>query len=184
MVGPSLVKCPRTMADSTSRMPHTPKLYFDGRPIRLRDLLPEAALVLTVLGVAWVVAIPRLAAGSGPSRPEHTLVENLAILRGAIAQYTHDHAGLMPDPELITAQLMGYTSSSGLVSPVRDEMHPHGPYLSSVPTLPVGTWAGMTAIGTPGMLGAAWIYDSGTGRITPNTSPVERDSRGLAYADY
>jgi type II secretory pathway pseudopilin PulG len=157
---------------------------FDGRPIRLGDVIPELMLATLVMGVAWIVAIPRLAAGSTPTREEHALVTGLELLRGAIAQYTKDHGGLRPDAALIARQLTLHTSDAGLVCPVRDGVHRHGPYLRRVPSLSVGAWAGVSAIGEPGAFGCAWIYDASTGRVTPNTGPSDLDARGLAYADY
>jgi Tfp pilus assembly PilM family ATPase len=59
----------------------------------------------------------------------------------------------------------------------------YGPYIRTVPALPVGAAKGNTGIATATGTGVGWIYD-GAGNISTNTTGTEADSFGKLYSAY
>jgi type II secretory pathway pseudopilin PulG len=150
----------------------------------------ELAIVLVVLGIIASVVMPRMSRGAADpaaaarNTQDQLLVGRLKTLRTAIAAYINDHRGHAPDPDRVVQQLTTYTDWGGRTSPTKTARHTLGPYLREIPPLPVGAKKGSNTIGLPMEPGAAWTYDSTTGRIRPNTSPTERDPAGNPYASY
>lgn len=165
-------------------MAFVPRLTMNGRPLLLRERALEFALIAAVMLTIWGVAVPQLARGSTMSAEEQQLAESLAMLRSAIEQYRLDHQGQVPTADRFLEQVALFTSAGGLVSPVRDEIHAFGPYLHWKPVMPIGRRAGLSAVGGPGTIEAAWLYDERTGRIRAYTAPDEVDGRGVPYSEY
>jgi general secretion pathway protein G len=147
--------------------------------------LIELVIVVVIIGIIAAIAIPRMsrgAAGAGDA----ALSSNLAVLRSAIDLYHTEHGGQdssYPSAANIAAQLMGYTDESGAVAP-KDSTHIYGPYLRSIPPLPVGAKKGSTGIAAADGAGVGWIYTAATGTIVSNTTGAEVDVRGKAYNTY
>ena len=82
------------------------------------------------------------AAGAADS----ALSGNLAVLRSAIDLYAAEHGGAYPTLAKIEEQLTLYSNYTGAdTQAARDATHPYGPYLRSVPPLPVGADKGKTS---------------------------------------
>ena len=154
------------------------------RPLNRRAFsLIELVIVVIIIAVLAAIAIPRMSRGT-EGAAGNALAEDLATLRKAIDLYQAEHEGAYPtDP---ANQLSQYTDDSGDVSPTQDATYRFGPYLRSVPPLPVGAQIGSTVIGTsanPGAAGVGWVYDAGSGGIKANTTS-EADASGKLYSDY
>jgi hypothetical protein len=108
----------------------------------------------------------------------------LAVLRNAIDLFAAEHSGTYPTATSIGDQLTKYTNSAGVTSETKTPTHIYGPYIRSVPPLPVGTKKGGTNIATADANGVGWIYVEGTGKITANTSDGELDDTTKAYNKY
>jgi hypothetical protein len=119
---------------------------------------------------------------------------DLAVLRSAVDLYQTEHGGTYPgqgtsNPEL---QLTQYTDDTGAVSPTKGGNFIYGPYVRSLPTLPVGAQKGKTAIlsGTSaskpavGTAGYGWCYETDSGKVYSNTANGELDERGTAFNLY
>ncbi len=144
--------------------------------------LIELVIVVVIIGIIGAIAIPRMSRGA-KGAADSALAGNLAVLRNAIDLYTTEHGGVTPAAGTIVTQLTQYTSEAGVVSATKDTTHIFGPYLRSVPALPVGAKKGSTGIAAADGAGVGWIYNATTGAITANTT-TETDERGVLYNTY
>lgn len=160
--------------------------------------LIECVIVLVILGTIAAVAIPRMSR-AGQNAAEVALAGDMAVWRNALDLYQRDHNGSYPkDSSTLAGQLTQYTDASGDVSPFKDGRHIFGPYMRSIPALPVtdpddgaAVPNGSTSIG-PAPVGGAptrfasnghgWLYD-GAGNLYPNTGSLT-DISGKLYNNY
>lgn len=148
--------------------------------------LMELVIVIVIIGIIGAIAIPRMsrgAAGAGDA----ALTANLAVLRNAIDLYQTEHGGAFPSGANIEAQLLTYTNDAGTPNASRTSDFIYGPYIRTIPALPVGTKKGATGITTTGPIGtdgAAWFYDPSNGTIRANLVDTEVDVRNRAYNAY
>lgn len=147
--------------------------------------LIELVIVIVIIGVLAAIAIPRLSRGASGAG-DSALQGNLKILRTAIDLYATEHGGAFPSAANIVDQLTKFTDENGNVSATRTGAFIYGPYLRSIPPLPVGTRKGSTGIDIAANAteaGVGWIYDPATGTIRANTT-TETDARGTLYSSY
>jgi len=165
--------------------------------------LIELVIVIVILAVIAAIAVPRIGrAGQGSA--EAALKSDLRLLREVIELYKAEHnddppalraagGGIGPqNGEAFRRQLTWYTNRSGEAVEVRDNAHPFGPYLVSVPPLPVGKNAGRTAVittnhfSTPGAPGPdyGWEFEHYFGRMRANCAAAEVDAAGVPYCEY
>ena len=160
--------------------------------------LIELVIVVVIIGIIAAIAIPRMSRGS-QGAADNALAGDMAVWRSALDLYQTEHNGVYPkDNTTIVNQLTQYTDASGATSTTKDTTHIYGPYLRSVPPLPVsdpsgaqsvpkgsatiGTTAAGSAPSTITSGGFGWLYD-GAGAIYPNAGSVT-DSTGKAYTSY
>ena len=158
----------------------------------------ELVIVIVILGIIAAIAIPRMSQGS-QAAAENALAGDLAVWRSALDLYQNEHGGAYPkDSSTIIAQLTQYTDSAGAPAAAKDSAHIYGPYMRSVPPLPVGqserdpfiprgsatvgptTLGGAPSVVVPG--GYGWLYD-GMGNLFPNTGSLS-DAGGKLYNSY
>jgi prepilin-type N-terminal cleavage/methylation domain-containing protein len=157
--------------------------------------LIELVIVVVIIGIIAAIAIPRMsrgAAGAGDS----ALNGDLATLRKAIDLYQTEHAGTYPSGTAanVISQLTGYTNDAGTVGTQGDGVSIYGPYLRSVPPVPVGANKGgvnfsvvtgaSTAFAYVSTAGVGWWYNSSTGDIRANCKDSDTDVKGTAYNTY
>ena len=133
------------------------------------------------------------------------------MLRKAIDFYAAEHGGTLPTEAYIESQLLMYSDAQGNIRATRDATHIYGPYIASLPALPVGQNKGNTHIAAKSDAkvkedkkdkteekvkqdstsdsetdsgGVGWIYDQSTGKIRANTKNAEKDDAGVKYKDY
>ena len=147
--------------------------------------LLEVVIVVAIIAILAAIGIPRMSRGS-KGAGDSALKANLAVLRNAVDLYSAEHQGSYPTLADIDDQLTQYTDSSGDAQATKDTTHYFGPYLRSIPPLPVGANKGGT-----GFVAAyaadpndGWVYTATTGDITANTSPAEKDEADVLYSDY
>lgn len=147
----------------------------------------ELVIVVVIIGIIAAIAIPRMSRGTAAAA-DSALKSNLAILRNAIDLYQTEHNGLYPTASAgatVEELLTQYSNADGSdTNPTKDTANGfiYGPYLRAIPTMPVGAEKGKKTIGATATAGTAWVYDSGTGTVTPNASG--NDSAGVAYSSY
>ena len=160
---------------------------------RLGFSLVELVIVIVIIGVIAAIAVPRMSrAACGAD--DAALRGSLRVLRGAIYMYAVEHANEWPaqDKNLQTFidQLTKRTNAAG-VAGATDGEHIYGPYLRSIPAVPVGPNNGATGVkfkedGNVAMGGAdadkGWVYNFKTGHIYANSD--ESDESGVEYKTY
>ena len=135
-------------------------------PLQLSIPLIAAGLVLPI--AHWQLwHLPRRATNCGSSVGA-ALAADEAILRNAIDAYRQDHADTFPALDTFAQQLTLYTDAAGNTSPTSDTTHTLGPYLRSVPLMPLGANRNLSTISSNEARGVAWIYDEHTGDIRGN----------------
>lgn len=142
--------------------------------------LIELVIVVVILGVIGAVAIPRMSRGA-EGASESALVSNLATLRGAIELYAAEHGGVFPTEADFSDQMLLYSDSTGATNATKTGSYIYGPYLRSVPALPVGARSGSNGVAAADAVGIGWIYDEDTGTITSNTTGAEVNGSGKAW---
>ena len=146
--------------------------------------LIELVIVVVIIAIIGAIAIPKMsrgAAGAGDS----ALIQDLSVLRSALDLYQTENGGNYPTVGNVTLALTGYNDGTNS-TPVstKDSTHIYGPYLRSVPTLPVGAAKGSLGIAATTGAGVGWIYTAATGQISANTTNTELDAKGVAYNTY
>ncbi len=146
--------------------------------------LIELVIVVVIIGIIGAIAIPRISRGaSGAS--DSALTANLAVLRNAIDLYATEHGGTFPALSTIANQLTLYSDATGGTSATKDTTHIYGPYLRSIPALPVGAEKGSTAFtDTLGTEDCGWVYNATEGTVKANTAATEKDASNKLYSEY
>ncbi len=151
--------------------------------------LIELVIVVVIIAIIGAIAIPKMSRGAAGAN-ESALVSDLATMRAAIELYAQEHGGTYPtSATTIVAQLTTYTDVTGATtSATRTTTCIYGPYLKSVPPLPVGTYktqttivagSGMSACGTTA---GGWLYDGQT--VWANDPATDTDMAGKTYQSY
>ena len=145
--------------------------------------LLEVVIVVAIIAILAAIGIPRMSRGSRGAT-DSALKGDLAVLRNAIDLFAAEHAGTYPGADTITDQLTKYTNSAGATSDTKTTTHIYGPYLRSVPPLPVGAKKGSTGIAAATADGIGWIYTEASGTIRANTTASEVDDANDLYSTY
>jgi general secretion pathway protein G len=148
--------------------------------------LIELVIVVVIIAIIGAIAIPRLSRGSAGAA-DSALIGNLRVLRSAIDLYASEHGGAFPDATNIVTQLTSYSDDQGNTVATKDTTHIYGPYLRSIPPLPLGAKKGQTGVAASTGATIGWIYDASSGAIHANTTdsaPVEGDAKGTMYSSY
>jgi len=155
--------------------------------------LIELVIVIVIIGVLAAIAIPRISRGSGGASAAATQAD-LTALRNAIDTYAAEHGGAWPaadkKEETFIDQLTKKTDSAGDVG-TTSGVHIYGPYLRSIPPVPVGPNTGATGVELrddesrevyEGKDDKGWVYNYETGDIFANTD--DPDENGVGYDTY
>ena len=145
--------------------------------------LLELVIVVVIVGIIAAIAIPRMSRGAAGAS-DGALSSDLAVLRNAIDLYAAEHGGTYPAVGTIATQLTTYSDASGNTNATKTTTYIYGPYLRSVPALPVGAKKGSTGIAAATGTGVGWIYTAASGTITANCTDTEVDATGTKYNTY
>lgn len=166
-----------------------PTVHFQGdEPLKKNQhrrgfSLIELVIVVVILGIIGAIAIPRMSRGS-EGASESALKANLQALRGAIDLYAAEHGGTFPATGTFDDQLLLYTDATGATSATKTGNFIYGPYLRSIPPLPVGANQGNNGVAAADGAGVGWIYDDATGSIVSNTTAGETNGAGTPWGDF
>lgn len=148
--------------------------------------LIELVIVVIIIGVIAVIAVPRTTRGAHRAR-ENALRQDLMQLRRAIELYRTEHTGQFPALASFESQMTSLSNLPGdTFSSTADPGAGivHGPYLRTIPELPIGLMKGANGVDdTPGA-GIGWLYNESLGNIKPNTGVAEFDAKGVLLKDY
>ena len=145
--------------------------------------LLELVIVVAIIAIIAAIGIPRLSRGTRGAA-DSAVSSNLAVLRNSIDLFAAEHADTFPTAAAITNQLTQYTDASGDTSATKDTTYIYGPYMRSIPPLPVGAKKGSAGIAAGDANDVGWIYTQATGTIKTNTTASEKDDSGKLYTDY
>jgi len=145
--------------------------------------LLEVVIVVAIIAILAAIGIPRMSRGSKGAN-ESALSGDLAVLRNAIDLYAAEHGGAFPKATDIINQLTQYTDITGATSVTKTATAIYGPYIRTIPPLPVGDNKGKSGISAnAGDAGIGWVYVEASGTIKANTT-AEVDDAGKAYNTY
>ncbi len=146
--------------------------------------LLEVVIVVAIIAILAAIGIPRMSRGSKGAN-DSALSGDLAVLRNAIDLYAAEHGGAFPKAATAVAQLTQYTDIAGVTSVTKTATAIYGPYIRTIPPLPVGDNKGKSGISANAAdAGTGWVYVETTGAINANTAAGEVDDAGKAYNAY
>jgi len=145
--------------------------------------LLEVVIVVAIIAILAAIGIPRMSRGSRGAN-DSALSGDLAVLRNAIDLYAAEHGGSLPTLTGIVNQLTLYSAPDGTTNEEKASPYIYGPYIRSIPPVPVGYRKGKSGISNLDGAAIGWIYDSTTGKINANTSVDDVDDSGVLYSTY
>ena len=145
--------------------------------------LLEVVIVVAIIAILAAIGIPRMSRGA-KGASDSALTGDLATLRNAIDLYAAEHTGTFPTSADVNTQLTQYTNIGGTVSATKDTTHIYGPYMRSIPVLPVGGKKGCSKIADANGADVGWLYTAADGTIKANTTDLEVDEAGKKYNAY
>jgi general secretion pathway protein G len=145
--------------------------------------LLEVVIVVAIIAILAAIGIPRMSRGARGAN-DSALTGDLATLRNAIDLYAAEHVGAYPTAADCNDQLTQYTNAAGTVNATKTTEFIYGPYVRTIPPLPVGAKKGKSGIETATGAGVGWIYDAAEGKVHANTAADEKDEAGKAYSAY
>jgi general secretion pathway protein G len=147
--------------------------------------LIELVIVIVIIGIIGAIAIPRMSRGaSGAS--ESSLRANLSLLRNGVDLFHTEHSGTYPTYANIVDALTKFSDEAGTTfSATKTAACIYGPYIRTIPPLPVGADKGKTSFANKTYTaGNGWIYDDATGDVKANCSATEKDGAGNLFSGY
>lgn len=148
--------------------------------------LIELVIVVVIIGILAAIAIPRMSRGA-TGAAESSLTANLTTLRNGLDLFAGEHADLYPALDKVEAALTGYSDAAAATYATSKDAATgviFGPYIRSIPALPVGAKRGKTnfvaTLGTDG----GWVYTASTGTVKANCADTEVDSRNVKFNTY
>ena len=149
--------------------------------------LIELVVVVVIIAIIAAIAIPKMSRGSAGAA-DAALSQDLSTLRAALELYQTEHGGTYPSSSSVTTfvnQLTQYTDANGNAQATKDTTHIYGPYIKTIPSLPVGTNKGLNTVTNVGPAGTGqfgWYYDGAT--VWANDPSTDQDIRQVSYNTY
>jgi prepilin-type N-terminal cleavage/methylation domain-containing protein len=145
--------------------------------------LLEVVIVVAIIAILAAIGIPRMSRGARGAG-DSALSGDLSTLRNGIDLFAAEHLGVYPAADKISDQLTQYTNAAGTVNATKTTDFIYGPYVRTIPPLPVGAKKGKTGIAAADGDAVGWIYDATAGKIQANTGAAETDDAGKLYNAY
>ena len=154
--------------------------------------LIELVIVVVIIAIIGAIAVPKMSRGAAGAN-DAALSQDLSTLRGALDLFATENGGNYPAAADMPNALIGWSNGSGAVTTVKGTAgYIYGPYLRTVPPMPVGTAnkgsatfvTGTTAT-PPGAAGTSgWYYNTSTFEIKANAGTTEKDVANVNYNAY
>jgi type II secretory pathway pseudopilin PulG len=145
--------------------------------------LLEVVIVVAIIAILAAIGIPRMSRGSRGAN-DSALSGDLAVLRNAIDLYAAEHGGSLPALASITNQLTLYSDPDGATNGQKTSPYIYGPYVRSIPPVPVGFRKGQSGISDLDGATIGWLYDETTGKINANAQDTDVDDSDVKYNTY
>jgi type II secretion system protein G len=155
-----------------------------GKRNRRGFTLIELVVVVVIIAIIAAIAIPKMSRGSAGAA-DAALSQDLSTIRSALELYQTEHGGTYPTTANFLLQLTQYTDVNGGTSATKDTTHIYGPYIKSMPSMPVGTNKGLNTVTTTGPAGTGafgWYYDGTT--VWANDPSTDTDIKTTPYNTY
>jgi prepilin-type N-terminal cleavage/methylation domain-containing protein len=153
--------------------------------------LIELVIVVVIIAIIGAIAIPKMSRGA-QGAGDSALMQDLSILRSALDLYNAEHPtatlGSGSTAAAVTSALTLYSDALGNNNSSKTSVYIYGPYVKTLPGLPVGSLKGQSAItagaaGTAGtVLTAGWLF-TGTDFIA-NLPATDKDASNVQYNSY
>ena len=154
-------------------------MYATHSRVRSAFSLIELVIVVVIIGIIAAIAIPRMSRGA-TGAGDSALVADLKVMRNALEMYQTEHSGTYPTTANFVNAMTQYTDLAGATfSGTKTAACIYGPYLRTIPALPVGADKGKTSVVATYTAGNGWVYSAGT--IIANTTVGETDDMGVLY---
>lgn len=138
---------------------------------------------MLIIAMLAGMAIPRLSRGSGGAS-RSAMLADLNVVHNAITRYQAEHIGALPGPTAahFVSQLTLFTEVTGKTNPKRTGPYVFGPYLVTMPRIPIGPNRGSPSIlidpvnnpPTPNPAsGDGWVYNPNSGVFLPNLDDAD-----------
>jgi general secretion pathway protein G len=145
--------------------------------------LIEILIVVIILGILASIIIG-LFGNSSKDAATGALKDNLRAIRSAIEVYNAQH-GKYPGQATFESQMTLFTNSAGATSATRTGTFQYGPYILTMPPLPIGTDKGATSVTSLTYAsGYGWGYDAISGKLRANCPDTDKDEAGVPYNTY
>jgi prepilin-type N-terminal cleavage/methylation domain-containing protein len=150
--------------------------------------LIELVIVVVIIGIIGAIAVPRMSRGA-KGASDSAVTANLTVLRNAIDLYATEHGGDFPTLSDLPAALLTYTDGTDDATPgASSSTNIYGPYIRTIPKLPVGANKGLATFTAtvPGgsAASAGWYYNTATGEVKANCKDTEVDVAAVQYNAY
>jgi prepilin-type N-terminal cleavage/methylation domain-containing protein len=145
--------------------------------------LLEVVIVVAIIAILAAIGIPRMSRGSRGAN-DSALSGDLAVLRNAIDLYAAEHGGSLPTLASIVNQLTLYSDADGATNSAKTSPYIYGPYVRSIPPVPVGFRKGQNGISDLDGATIGWLYDETTGEISANAQDTDVDDSNVKYNTY
>jgi len=142
----------------------------------------EVVIVVAIIAILAAIGIPRMSRGA-KGASDSALAGDLATLRNAIDLYATEHGGVFPQYPDPNKALTMYTDNTGRTNGLKVSPYIYGPYMRTIPPVPVGADKGSVKMAAAAATGVGWVYDAAEGKIYANTGD-EHDEAGKLYTDY
>ena len=145
--------------------------------------LVEILIVVIILGILATIIIGLFQNGTKDAAAT-SLKDNLRNMRSQLELYVAQH-GRYPAMTTFEQKMTQYTDADGNVSATKTPTYCYGPYIISMPVLPVGVNKGRTTVTTlTYTAGHGWGYEATSGVFKANTPDAEVDQDGIAFNTY
>ncbi len=145
--------------------------------------LVEILIVVIIMGILASIIIG-LFGNTTKDANGGALKDNLRAIRSAIQIYNAQH-GRYPAQATFDTQMTQFTNATGATSATRTGSYIYGPYILTLPPLPVGTDKGATSVTSlTYAAGNGWGYDATTGQFRANCPDSDKDDAGVSYNTY
>src|SRR5438309_1884374 len=114
--------------------------------------LIELVIVVVIIAIIGAIAIPKMSRGA-QGAGDSALMQDLSILRSAVDLYNAEHPTATltgtSTSTAVTNALTMYSDALGNTNASKTSVYIYGPYVKTLPALPVGSLKGQSTITGP-----------------------------------
>jgi prepilin-type N-terminal cleavage/methylation domain-containing protein len=145
--------------------------------------LIELVIVVVIIGIIAAIAIPRMSRGAAGAS-DASLRSSLSTVRNALDLFYTEHQNQYPPVATFSDYMLQYSDDTITTAPgAKSSTLIYGPYLRTIPALPVGAKKGKSGVAAATGANIGWLYNETTGAFTANTT-TEADAAGVLYNTY